>query len=154
MFILLCVPTVVLILCLKTTRRALLCLCINCSTYTVCLFVESQGNRETIVVQNHLCNYEYFQGKLDHEEYSFSPDGDTTFLVYVYGFKTPFCLTVRICSSYHKWSKQRWLHHFSCKHKQQKIVKKEKNVLYILIRSLSPLFQHQGRNKIYYNIYM
>lgn len=30
--------------------------------------------------------------------YSFTPDGDTTFLVYVYGFKTPFCLTIAFTS--------------------------------------------------------
>lgn len=78
------------------------CVCLLIVVLTVCLFVESQGDRETIIVQNDPCNYEFFQVKLDHEVYSFTPDRDTTFLVYVYGFKTPFCLTVCICSSYHK----------------------------------------------------
>lgn len=116
----------------------------------MCLFVESQGNRETIVVQNHLCNYEYFQGKLDHEEYSFSPDGDTTFLVYVYGFKTPFCLTVRICSSYHKWSKQRWLHHFSCKHKK----KIKKKMCFIFLSDRFLLFSSTKVGTKYITIYI
>lgn len=66
------------------------CFCINC-TY-VCLFVESQGDRETIIVQKHSCNY--FRAKFDHGEYSFGPEENTTFLVYVYGFKTPFWLQV------------------------------------------------------------
>lgn len=66
------------------------CFCINCMY--VCLFVESQGDRETIIVQKHSCNY--FRAKFDHGEYSFGPEENTTFLVYVYGFKTPFWLQV------------------------------------------------------------
>lgn len=71
------------------------CLCINC-TY-VCLFVESQGDRETIIVQKHSCNY--FRAKFDHGEYSFGPQENTTFLVYVYGFQTPFWL--QVCTRTH-----------------------------------------------------
>nr|XP_022341694.1 attractin-like protein 1 isoform X2 [Crassostrea virginica] len=68
---------------------------VNCSGVAylnITMKQKSQGDRETIVVQKHSCNY--FRAKFDHGEYSFGPEENTTFLVYVYGFKTAFWLQI------------------------------------------------------------
>ena len=36
----------------------------------------------------------YFRAKFEHKEFNFGPDENVTFLVYVYGFDTPFWLQV------------------------------------------------------------
>lgn len=68
---------------------------VNCSGVAylnITMKKKSQGDRETIIVQKHSCNY--FRAKFDHGEYSFGPQENTTFLVYVYGFQTPFWLQI------------------------------------------------------------
>ncbi|XP_061186273.1 attractin-like protein 1 isoform X2 [Saccostrea echinata] len=68
---------------------------VNCSGVAylnITMKKKSQGDRETMIVKQHSCNY--FRAKFDHGEYSFGPSENTTFLVYVYGFKTPFWLQI------------------------------------------------------------
>ncbi|XP_056005895.1 attractin-like protein 1 isoform X1 [Ostrea edulis] len=68
---------------------------VNCSGIAflnITMKKKSHGDHETTIVKQHSCNY--FRAKFDHGEYSFGAKENTTFLVYVYGFKTPFWLQI------------------------------------------------------------
>ncbi|GFO40944.1 Attractin [Plakobranchus ocellatus] len=67
---------------------------LNCSstafiniTYTSKSFPEESG-----FISGHLCDY--FRTKFEHKKHTFGGRGNTTFMVYVYDFKTPFLLQI------------------------------------------------------------
>ena len=58
------------------------------------VLVSDNMKKETIYVDQHTCSS--FRTKFEHGDYSFGSSANTTFLVYVYGFKTPFWLQVKL----------------------------------------------------------
>ena len=58
----------------------------------IILYFVASNPTETFKVREYMCTY--FRAKFEHKEYNFGRDENVTFLVYVYGFKTPFWLQV------------------------------------------------------------
>lgn len=67
---------------------------VNCSgsAYLNISVKTKSQKEENMKVKNFPCNY--FRAKFEHRDYSFGPSENTTFLVYVYGFQTPFWLQI------------------------------------------------------------
>lgn len=67
---------------------------VNCSgtAYLNVTFRSTSNPTEQFKVREYMCTY--FRAKFEHKEYNFGRDENVTFLVYVYGFKTPFWLQI------------------------------------------------------------
>ncbi|XP_021361114.1 attractin-like isoform X3 [Mizuhopecten yessoensis] len=67
---------------------------VNCSDDKAFLniSVRTRSKSEVIFVESYSCNY--FRDKFEHQDYSFGSSENTTFLVYVYNFQTPFWLQI------------------------------------------------------------
>lgn len=67
---------------------------LNCSgpAYINITWKSKSHPQEQFLTREYMCTY--FRSKFEHKEYSFGPDDNVTFFVYVYDFKTPFWLQI------------------------------------------------------------
>ncbi|XP_069140084.1 attractin-like protein 1 isoform X2 [Argopecten irradians] len=72
---------------------------VNCSDDKAFLniSVRTKSKNEVIFVESFSCNY--YRDKFEHQDYSFGSSENTTFLVYVYNFQTPFWLQISFVRS-------------------------------------------------------
>lgn len=67
----------------------------NGRPFQVTMFCSAEyHNVERVIHEAYPCTY--FRTKFEHGDFSFGDKENTTFLVYVYGFQTPFWLQVSL----------------------------------------------------------